>query len=63
MNANGSRPVAARVGVAAALPSLPWIATGLLVGGALVLAVGIALIAVPGRRAAKTPRTWPTSPG
>ncbi len=31
MNANGSRPVAARVGVAAALPSLPWIATGLLV--------------------------------
>lgn len=62
MNADGSQPVAVRVGVAAALPSLPWIATGLLVGGALVLAVGIALIAVPGRRAAKTPRTWPTSP-
>jgi len=52
MNADGSRPVAVRISVAASLPSLPWIAAGLLVGGVLVLATGVALIAVPARRAA-----------
>ena len=33
MNADGSGPVAVRISVAAALPSLPWIAAGLLAGG------------------------------
>jgi hypothetical protein len=56
MNADGSRPVTVRVSVAAALPSLPWVATGLLAGGVLVLAAGIALVVVPARRAAGTPR-------
>ena len=52
MNADGSRPVAVRISVAAALPSLPWIAAGLLVGGILVLAAGVLLIAIPARHAA-----------
>ena len=52
MNADGSRPVAVRISFAAALPSLPWIAAGLLVGGILVLAAGVLLIAVPARHAA-----------
>jgi hypothetical protein len=52
MNADGSRPVAVRIRVAAALPSLGWIAAGLLASGVLVLAAGMALIAVPARRAA-----------
>ena len=52
MNADGSRPVAVRISVAAAVPSLPWIAAGLLVGGILVLAAGVLLIAVPARHAA-----------
>jgi len=56
MNADGSRPVTVRVSVAAALPSLPWVATGLLAGGVLVLAAGIALVVVPARRAAGAPR-------
>jgi hypothetical protein len=52
MNADGSRPVAVRISVAASLPSLPWIAAGLLAGGVLVLAAGVALSTVPARRAA-----------
>ena len=52
MNADGSRPVAVRISIAAALPSLAWIAAGLLAGGILVLAAGLALSAVPARRAA-----------
>jgi hypothetical protein len=56
MNADGSRPVAVRIGVTAAMPALPWIATGLLAGGVLVLAAGVILIVVPARRAARTPR-------
>jgi hypothetical protein len=52
MNADGSRPVAARIGVAASLPALAWIAAGLLAGGVAVLAAGLALVAVPARRAA-----------
>ena len=54
MNADGSRPVAVRISVAASMPSLPWIAAGLLAGGILILAAGVALIAVPARRAATT---------
>lgn len=52
MNADGSRPVAVRISVAAALPSLPWVAAGLAGGGILVLAAGVLLIAVPTRHAA-----------
>jgi hypothetical protein len=52
MNADGSHPVAVRISVAVALPSLPWIAAGLLAGGVLMLAGGVALSAVPARRAA-----------
>ena len=51
MNADASRPVAMTVNVAATLPALPWIATGLLIGGVIVLAGGVLLIAVPLRRA------------
>jgi hypothetical protein len=52
MNADGSRPVAVRISVAAALPSRPWIAAALLAGGVLGLAAGVALSAIPARRAA-----------
>jgi len=51
MNADGSRPVSMRVNVAATLPALPWIAAGLLAGGAVFLIGGALLIAVPLRRA------------
>ena len=51
MNANGSRPVSVRVDAAATVPALPWAAAGLLIGGVLFLAGGVALIAVPLRRA------------
>jgi hypothetical protein len=37
MNADGSRPVSLQVNVAATLPALPWIATGLLTGGVIRL--------------------------
>jgi hypothetical protein len=53
MNADVSRPVAMTVNVAATLPALPWIAAGLLIGGIIVLAGGILLIAVPLRRASR----------
>ena len=56
MNADGSRPVAVRIGVTATMPALPWIATGLLASGVLILAAGVILIVVPVRRAAATPR-------
>jgi hypothetical protein len=56
MNADGSRPVAVRIGVTATMPALPWIATGLLASGVLILAAGVILIVVPVRRAAPTPR-------
>ena len=52
MNADGSRPVAVHISVAASLPSLPWVAAGLLAGGVLVLAAGLALITLPARHAA-----------
>jgi len=56
MNADGSRPVAVRIHAAAALPSLPWIAAGLLTGGGLLLAAGIILIVVPARHAGRPRR-------
>jgi hypothetical protein len=32
------------------MPALPWVGAGLLAGGVLALAAGIALIVIPGRR-------------
>jgi hypothetical protein len=61
MNADGSHPVAVRISVAAALPALGWIAAALLAGGVLALTAGVALIAVPARRAASH-RTPPLAP-
>ena len=51
MNADGSRPVAVQTSAAATLPALPWIAAGLLIAGLVVLAAGVALVAVPVRHA------------
>lgn len=51
MNADGSRPVNMQINVTATLPALPWIATGLLIGGIIFLAGGIVLIVIPVRRA------------
>jgi len=51
MNADGSQPVSMQVNVAATLRALPWIATGLLVGGFAFLVAGVLLIALPVRRA------------
>jgi hypothetical protein len=51
MNADASRPVNMQVNVAATLPALLWIATGLLIGGIIFLVGGILLIVIPVRRA------------
>jgi hypothetical protein len=53
MNADASRPVSLQVNVAATLPALPWIAAGLLIGGIIVLAGGVLLIAIPLRLASR----------
>jgi hypothetical protein len=50
MNADGSHPVSVQVNVAATLPALPWVATGLLLGGFACLIGGILLIAIPLRK-------------
>jgi len=60
MNADGSAPVSIRINVAATLPALPWVATGLLIAGAIFLAAGALLIALPAR-AASRPRAAPVS--
>jgi hypothetical protein len=44
------QPVSVQVNGAATLPVLPWIATGLLVGGFICLAGGVLVIAIPLRR-------------
>lgn len=51
MNADATRPVAVRANVAATMPALPWLATGLLISGAIFLVAGIILIVIPARRA------------
>jgi hypothetical protein len=53
MNADGSRPVNMQVNLAATLPNLPWIATGLLIGGIIFLVGGILLIVIPLRRVSR----------
>ena len=51
MNADGSRGLAIQADAGATVPALPWIVTGLLVGGAVLLIVGMILIIVPVRHA------------
>jgi hypothetical protein len=53
MNADGSAPVSVRVNVAATLPALPWVATGLVIAGVVFLAVGVRLIALPAHGASR----------
>ena len=50
MNADGSPSVGGHVATAATVPSLPWIAAGLLAAGAVLLAGSAALIVKPARR-------------
>jgi hypothetical protein len=63
MNANGSAPVSIRANVAATLPALPWIATGLLIAGVIFLAGGALLIAIPVRDAARERAVTPDGRG
>ena len=53
MNADGTAPVSLRVNVAATLPALPWVATGLLIAGVVFLLGGGLLIALPVRGASR----------
>lgn len=53
MNADASRGVELDADIGATVPALDKIAIGLLVGGAVVLAVGALLIILPLRRAAR----------
>jgi hypothetical protein len=53
MNADGARAVAVHADIGATVPALPWIAAALLAGGVVVLAGGVALIAVPAARAGR----------
>jgi uncharacterized membrane protein len=39
---------------AATLPALPWLTAGLLIGGIIVLAAGVALIVIPVRNASRS---------
>jgi hypothetical protein len=53
MNADATAPVSVRVNVAATLPALPWVATGLLIAGGVFLLAGGLLIAFPVRGASR----------
>jgi hypothetical protein len=53
MNADGSRGVDVRADLGAKVPALDWIATGLLVGGLVLLAGGTALLVVAIRRSGR----------
>ena len=53
MNADGSAPVSVRAEVAATLPVLVWVATGLLVVGVIMLLAGVLLIVLPVRGASR----------
>jgi hypothetical protein len=57
MNADATAPVSLRVNLAATLPSLPWVATGLLIAGVVFLTAGALLIALPARGASRQPAT------
>jgi hypothetical protein len=53
MNADGSAPVSVRVDIAATLPVLAGVATGLLVVGVIMLVAGAVLIVLPVRAASR----------
>ncbi|SFI76699.1 protein of unknown function [Amycolatopsis sacchari] len=53
MNLNGAPGLAVRAEIGATAPGLGWIATGVLVTGAVLLAGGAVLVAVPVHRASK----------
>jgi hypothetical protein len=53
MNADATAPVSVRVNVAATLPALPWVATGLLIAGGVFLLAGALLIVFPVRGASR----------
>ena len=53
MNADGSRGVAMQGDAGAEVPALTWVATALIVLGALLLALGVILIVIPVRRASR----------
>jgi Domain of unknown function (DUF4389) len=57
MNADASRPVTMQTDAGATVPALTWVATILLILGALLLALGATLIAIPVRRAARMGHT------
>jgi hypothetical protein len=52
MNADGSRGVGLRADLGAKVPALGWIATGLLLGGTVMLAGAVALLVLAVRRPA-----------
>ncbi len=51
MNKDAAAGLAVRADIGAKLPVLPWIVTGMLASGVLLLAAGVLLIVVPVRRA------------
>jgi hypothetical protein len=53
MNADGSPGVAVRAAVGARLTALPWIATGILVAGGVLLILAMVLIVVPITKASR----------
>jgi hypothetical protein len=59
MNADASRTVDVTADIGATVPSLPWIAAGLLIGGGVLLVGAVLLVAVPVRRAGQA-RAAPT---
>ena len=61
MNADGSAPVSVRTEVAATLPVLAGIATGLLIVGVIMLVAGAVLIVLPVRAASRAYATPVTS--
>ena len=68
MNADASAGLTVSANAGATVPVLPWIAGGLLAGGALALIGGVLLVVIPARRAsasrkpAATPVTGPADP-
>lgn len=55
MNANGNRGVSADVAAGATFPGVGWIVAGLLLSGAVLLAVSVALLLLALRAAARAP--------
>ena len=53
MNADGSPGLTVTADIGAEVPALPWVAAGLLIGGAVMLVLGVVLIVVPTVRASR----------